>query len=136
MAKALSLICLLVICCLCGVTRTQSSLTRLYNKKVVKAERMERPLQGWIGRTGLPHAGVRVTTEDGELWLVHKTKDQGASDTVVTDARHMSSAWSVVEWKNTSRQRTVGDYVAAGGTRYSLLFDNCWSAARRMMALD
>ncbi|XP_064605828.1 uncharacterized protein LOC135470722 [Liolophura sinensis] len=135
MAKALNLICLLIVCWFSGLTKSQSSLTRLYNKNVVKAERMERPLQGWIGRTGIPHAGVRVTTDDGQLWLVHKTRDQGASDTVVTDARHMSSAWSVVETKYINGRRTVGDYVAAGGTRYNLLFDNCLNAANRMMDL-
>ncbi|XP_064605827.1 uncharacterized protein LOC135470721 [Liolophura sinensis] len=112
---------------------SKSSLTNLYNSKVVTAEKMQRPLQGSLGLKGVPHQGVRVTTESGDQWLVHKTKGQGSSDTVVTDARHMSSAWNVVDKKDISGGRSVGDYVAAGGTKYNVVTNNCLDATRRMM---
>lgn len=36
----------------------------------------------------------RVTLEDGTKWLVHKGDGYGiSSQTVVVDARHMSSKW-------------------------------------------
>ncbi|KAI3360887.1 hypothetical protein L3Q82_012900 [Scortum barcoo] len=80
------------------------------------------------------HTGVRVTLADGTQWLVHKGQNYGiSSDTVVTSARHMSSAWEVIETKNFGGTKTVGDFVATGGSNYDLLFDNCHWASRRMM---
>ncbi|XP_067366579.1 uncharacterized protein [Channa argus] len=70
-------------------------LTRLYNSPVHQAERMKRPMgdsSSWFGP--FSHSGVRVTLADGTQWLVHKGDGYGkSSQTVVTDAQHMSSAW-------------------------------------------
>lgn len=45
----------------------------------------------------------RVTLDDGSQWLIHKGGGFGlSSQTVVTDARHMSSAWRVNLKHNTS----------------------------------
>eukprot|EP00064_Thunnus_orientalis_P024065 superscaffoldBa00009829_g24335 len=72
-----------------------SDLTRLYNSPVYHAEKMERPAKGSSGP--ISYSGVRVTLEDGSLWLIHKGGRVGKdSRTVVTDARHMSSAWQSI----------------------------------------
>nr|XP_046256732.1 uncharacterized protein LOC124065402 [Scatophagus argus] len=112
-----------------------SALTRLYNSPVYKAERMKRPLEGASFMLGpLSHSGVRVTLADGSPWLVHKGGNYGrSSQTVVTDARHMSSDWRVVQTLNFQGTKKVADFVAAGGSDYSLIFDNCHMGSRRMM---
>lgn len=112
-----------------------SDLRKLYNSKVFKAERMTRPLEGMSFQVGIvSHSGVRVTIEDGTIWLVHKGDGYGiSSQTVVVAARHMSSNWKIVETKNFGGSKTVSDFVKAGGTDYKLLFDNCHDAADRMM---
>ncbi|KAK7147190.1 hypothetical protein R3I94_009896 [Phoxinus phoxinus] len=112
-----------------------SDLRKLYNSKVFKAERMTRPLEGMSFQIGkLSHSGVRVTLEDGTKWLVHKGDGFGIStQTVVVDARHMSSKWKIVETKDFRGSKTVSAFVKAGGTDYKLLFDNCHNAADRMM---
>ncbi|XP_056114427.1 uncharacterized protein LOC130090838 [Rhinichthys klamathensis goyatoka] len=112
-----------------------SDLRKLYNSKVFKAERMTRPLEGMSFQVGkISHSGVRVTLEDGTKWLVHKGDGYGIStQTVVVDARHMSSNWKIVETKNFRGSKTVSAFVKAGGTDYKLLFDNCHDAADRMM---
>ena len=54
----------------------QNRYTSLYNKRVVSARKMNRPLGssgGSLGH-GLPHSGVIVTLEDRSTWLVHKGK--------------------------------------------------------------
>ncbi|KAF3838998.1 hypothetical protein F7725_017715 [Dissostichus mawsoni] len=91
---------------------------------LITAELMKRPPNGFSFTLGpLSHSGVRVTLADGSQWLVHQGENHGvSSDTVVVDARHMSSAW-----------QTVADLVAAGGTDYSFFFDNCHMATQRMM---
>ncbi|KAI3360889.1 hypothetical protein L3Q82_012902 [Scortum barcoo] len=77
---------------------------------------------------------LRVTIDDGTRWLVHKGLNYGiSSDTVVTPARHMSSAWEVIKTGNFQGRKTVGDFVATGGSNYNLLFDNCHWTSRRMM---
>ena len=48
----------------------QNQHTNLYNKRVVSAQRMDRPIGGPLGQ--LPHSGVVVTLEDESTWLVHK----------------------------------------------------------------
>ncbi|KAG7218234.1 hypothetical protein INR49_020543 [Caranx melampygus] len=112
-----------------------SSLTRLYNSPVHHAERMKRPLEGtssWFGP--ISHSGVRVTLEDGRQYLVHKGDGYGrSSQTVVTDARHMSSAWEPVSSRDFQGTRTVSDFVRAGGSNYNLFTDNCHLGSRRMM---
>uniref|UniRef100_A0A8C9QXK8 Uncharacterized protein n=1 Tax=Scleropages formosus TaxID=113540 RepID=A0A8C9QXK8_SCLFO len=112
-----------------------SDLRKLYNSKVYLADRMKRPLDGTSFILGpLSHSGVRVTLADGTRWLVHKGNEFGiSSQTVVVDARHMSSNWKVVETKNFRGTKTVSDFVRAGGTDYSLIFDNCHFGADRMM---
>ncbi|KAG7469778.1 hypothetical protein MATL_G00132420 [Megalops atlanticus] len=112
-----------------------SDLTKLYNSRVYEADRMKRPLDGMPFAIGaLSHSGVRVTLADGTKWLVHKGKDYGiSSQTVVVDARHMSSNWKIIETKNFRGTKTVSDFVKAGGTDYSLIFDNCHDGSGRMM---
>ncbi|CAJ1061335.1 uncharacterized protein LOC127362983 [Xyrichtys novacula] len=112
-----------------------SALTRLYNSPVYKAERMKRPLDGTSFVLGpISHSGVRVTLADGAKWLIHKGGNYGvSSQTVVTDARHMSSDWRVVQTAEFNGRKTVADFVATGGSEYSLLFDNCHMGSNRMM---
>ncbi|XP_071058595.1 uncharacterized protein, partial [Pseudochaenichthys georgianus] len=104
-----------------------SELRRIYNSPVFRAERLKRPLDGQSVRIGpLSHSGVRVTLADGSQWLVHKGGDYGvSSNTVVVAARHMSSAWQVVRTLDFQGTKKVADFVAVGGTDYSLFFDNC-----------
>uniref|UniRef100_A0A3B4VED8 Uncharacterized protein n=1 Tax=Seriola dumerili TaxID=41447 RepID=A0A3B4VED8_SERDU len=112
-----------------------SALTRLYNSPVHHAERMKRPLEGassWLGP--ISHSGVRVTLDDGTQWLVHKGGGYGrSSQTVVTDARHMSSAWEPVATRDFEGTKRVSDFVSAGGSNYNLFTDNCHLGSRRMM---
>ncbi|XP_051255372.1 uncharacterized protein LOC127362983 [Dicentrarchus labrax] len=112
-----------------------SELRRLYNSAVFKAERMKRPLDGTSFVLGpLSHSGVRVTLADRSQWLIHKGGNYGvSSQTVVTNARHMSSDWRVVQTLDFQGTKTVADFVAAGGSDYSLIFDNCHLGSRRMM---
>ncbi|KAJ8290757.1 hypothetical protein GJAV_G00017120 [Gymnothorax javanicus] len=112
-----------------------SDLTKLYNSPVHKAERLKRPMDGLSFTLGvLSHSGVRVTLADGTQWLVHKGDEYGIkSQTVVVDAKHMSSKWKIVETKDFGGSKTVSDFVKAGGTDYSLIFDNCHHGAGRMM---
>ena len=71
----------------------------------------------------------------GERWLIHKGNEYGdASKTVAVRASHMGSPWRRTNWKTVSRS-TVGDFVKAGGTTYSVLFNNCHHASSRMMKL-
>ena len=41
----------------------------------MKAERLERPMSGRLGKMGAKHSGVRVTLKDGSQHLVHKGKN-------------------------------------------------------------
>uniref|UniRef100_A0A3Q3MVB3 Uncharacterized protein n=1 Tax=Mastacembelus armatus TaxID=205130 RepID=A0A3Q3MVB3_9TELE len=110
-------------------------LTRLYNSPVFHAERMKRPLNGfstWLGP--ISHSGVRVTLADGSKWLIHKGDGYGhSSQTVVTNARHMSSAWTTVSSTEFHGRKTVSDLVRAGGPMYHWLTDNCHVGSRQMM---
>ncbi|KAJ4919186.1 hypothetical protein JOQ06_026163 [Pogonophryne albipinna] len=100
-----------------------SELRRIYNSPVFKAERLKRPLDGQSVRIGpLSHSGVRVTLADGSQWLVHKGGDYGVSSNTV-----------VVRTLDFRGTKKVADFVAVGGTDYSLFFDNCHLASRRMM---
>ncbi|KAL7394048.1 hypothetical protein ABVT39_019809 [Epinephelus coioides] len=112
-----------------------SELTRLYNSPVYEAERMKRPLDGTSVVIGpISHSGVRVTLADGSQWLIHKGGNYGiSSQTVVVRATHMSSDWRVVETRDFQGTKKVADFVAAGGSDYSLIFDNCHLGSRRMM---
>ncbi|KAK5861646.1 hypothetical protein PBY51_017105 [Eleginops maclovinus] len=110
-------------------------LRRLLSSPVFQAQRLKRPLERFTSRFGpISHSGVRVTLANGSQWLVHKGGNYGiSSNTVVVAARHMSSDWDVVDTADFQGLKTVSDFVAAGGTDYSLLFDNCHLASRRMM---
>uniref|UniRef100_A0A671VP67 Uncharacterized protein n=1 Tax=Sparus aurata TaxID=8175 RepID=A0A671VP67_SPAAU len=74
-----------------------AELTRLYNSKVYKAERMKQPLGSSAVIVGpLSHSGVRVTLGDESQWLIHKGANFGiSSQTVVTTAKYMGSDWRV-----------------------------------------
>ncbi|XP_035987682.1 uncharacterized protein LOC105923093 isoform X2 [Fundulus heteroclitus] len=111
------------------------ALTALYNKKVYLAEVMRRPLGNLPVAVGIiSHCGVRVTLDDGSKWLVHKGDGYGiSSQTVVTDARHMSSNWRVIASKNFRGARTVSGLVTAGGPDYRLFGDNCHDACKKIM---
>ncbi|XP_068616436.1 uncharacterized protein [Brachionichthys hirsutus] len=113
-----------------------AALRTLYNAPVFRAERMKRPLDGTSFVLGpLSHSGVRVTLADGARWLVHKGDGYGvSSQTVVTSARHMGTDWTVVQTLDFQGTKTVSDFVASGGSDYSLIFDNCHLGSRRMMS--
>ncbi|KAG5274579.1 hypothetical protein AALO_G00137860 [Alosa alosa] len=140
----LAVLAMLVVAVHCGIgegtnsynydLHKMSDLTKLYNSKVYVADRMRRPLKGTTFQIGLiSHSGVRVTLKDGTKWLVHKGDAFGiSSQTVVVDARHMSNTWKIIETKNFQGSKTVSDFVKAGGTDYSLIFDNCHDASGRM----
>ncbi|KAK2173721.1 hypothetical protein NP493_851g00015 [Ridgeia piscesae] len=57
-----------------------------------------------------------------------------SSETVVTDAKHMSRNWRTVGSRPVSGS-SVGDFVRAGGREYSVTRDNCHDGRCRMMAL-
>ena len=118
-----------------------SDLNRLYNARVTYAERFKRPLASSAGSYIISyladHSGVKVTLDNGQKFLVHKGNEYGtASETVVVDARHMSSVWSSTGERKHIHSSTVGDYVRAGGKHYDLFSDNCHHASERMMQLD
>ena len=125
--------------------KTQSGLTSLYNKRVVSSQPVERPLAGpkggEFGKAGIgaanmfgiktsfsgqpdraTHSGSLVTTSDGSQYLVHKGDGFGkSSDTVVVDAKHMSSNWvHAGSRQDVGGRASVSDYVKAGGSDYHL----------------
>uniref|UniRef100_A0A4W6DQC8 Cytochrome c domain-containing protein n=1 Tax=Lates calcarifer TaxID=8187 RepID=A0A4W6DQC8_LATCA len=110
------------------------ALTDLYNTPVQKAEWMVRPLGNLPGIVGpVSHTGVRVKLDDDSEWLVHKGSGYGrSSQTVVTDAEHMSPAWETDRKINVERETTVSDLVDAGGANYNPLCSNCHHATRDM----
>ncbi|CAN9514470.1 unnamed protein product [Ophioblennius macclurei] len=110
-----------------------SALTNLYNSPVYQAERMKRPL----GILNFSHSGVRVTLGDGSQYLIHKGSGYGiSSQTVVTPAENMSDQWRTIQTTNFHGRKTVGNLVAAGGTNYRLVTDNCHDASKRIMDLS
>ncbi|XP_061165466.1 uncharacterized protein LOC133174365 [Saccostrea echinata] len=134
----------------CRDCTTHSCLRRLYNSRVTWAEYWTRPLgSGWWSSRRkrsfdyhLHHAGVVVTVENGDRWLIHKGSNYGdSSDTVITDAAYMSSRWRL--WsRNYSRsvrhcRYTVNMFMqhALVSTPYNLIGANCQTAANGMWAL-
>src|SRR5688572_30809333 len=116
------------------------SLRELYNSRVVSAQRYERPLDirapQWIKNLLPNHCGVVVTLANGQRWLVHKGDQFGvSSQTVVANARLMSSNWSLNQTKAVGNSR-VNDYVSAGGRDFNVLTDNSIHACNRMMNLS
>ena len=76
---------------------------------------------------------LRVTTDKGNQYLIHKGPSYGkSSDTVVTDAKHMSSKWQNVRSRDTDGTNNVGSYVKTGGKDYELITGNCIGAANKM----
>lgn len=113
---------------------SKQGLTDLYNSGVTKVEHVTRPLGGSGGSLGVKHSGVVVTTDNGDRWLVHKGSGYGdSSETVVTNAKHMSGDWQSGGVQSVKPGTRVVDYVKAGGSDYNLAFDNCHDASRRMM---
>uniref|UniRef100_A0A8C4SYA7 Uncharacterized protein n=1 Tax=Erpetoichthys calabaricus TaxID=27687 RepID=A0A8C4SYA7_ERPCA len=113
---------------------TKSGLTALYNTPVYEADRVQRAMGGMPEIGPLSHTGVRVTLKDGSQWLIHKGPRFGkSSETVVVDAKHMSSDWKVIETKDFQGSKKVADFVEAGGSNYNIIFDNCHLGSRRMM---
>lgn len=100
-----------------------------------------------------------MTLADGSQYLIHKGNNYGiSSQTVVVNARHMSSSWKVtfsespatkqgqsttsgtlvsppqvVATHNFQGTKTVAEFVADGGSNYSLIFANCHMASGNMM---
>ena len=52
------------------------------------------------------HHGIKLTTKEGNQWLLHNTPGTGV---VVTDAKHMSNLWRVTENINIGSGKTVGN---------------------------
>jgi len=111
----------------------RNAYTDLFNSRVVRAEKWERPLHGsewstWMGE--VTHCGVVVTLQSGAQHLVHKGDSPG-SQTVVTSKRNMGSNWRHIFGKSIFSS-TVSHYVTAGDAVY---FGNSHRACDRMMAL-
>ena len=84
----------------------------------------------------MKHSGVVVTTNDGKKYLVHKGSGYGkSSQTVVTDVKHMSSAWSNMDNGKSVKGKSVGDFVKTGGKGYNVFTDNCHHARKKMHSL-
>ncbi|XP_061190075.1 uncharacterized protein LOC133197916 [Saccostrea echinata] len=141
--------------------KTQSCLTNLYNSKVIFADYYVRPLSGSLisgslgsstGGSGsvlgkkrsfdyFPrHAGIVVTLENWERWLIHKGSNYGdASDTVITDADYTSSSWSMIKYSQWlfNCGYTVNTFIqnALILEPYNLIGANCQKAANRMWEL-
>ncbi|KAK6491236.1 hypothetical protein HHUSO_G6000 [Huso huso] len=115
--------------------KSQADIKALYKLRVFRAERLERPLTNLSAAAGpISHTGVRVTLEDKSQWLIHKGSGFGlSSETVVVKAEHISDKWKVIGSKDFGGTKTVSDFVKAGGTDYSVLFDNCHDGSKRMM---
>nr|AAZ76262.1 mantle gene 8 [Pinctada fucata] len=113
--------------------KSKSGLNSLYNSRVTKVETFERPIRG-MG--GIKHNGVVATTKDGGRWLIHKGIGYGkSSDTVVTNARHMSSQWKPAGAKSARPGTTIGGLVKAGlaNKRWNPWDAKCWDATDGMM---
>lgn len=101
---------------------------------MTKVEHVTRPLEGSGGFFGRKHSGVVVTTDSSDRWLVHKGSGYGkSSETVVTNAKHMSGDWQSGGVRSVQPGTRVADYVKAGGSDYNVAFNNCHGASRRMM---
>jgi len=101
---------------------------------VESVEHVTRPLGGSGGSLGIEHSGVVLTTSSGDRWLVHKGSGYGdSSETVVTNAKHMSGNWKSAGTQTAKPGTRVADYVQAGGSEYNVAFDNCHHGSKRMM---
>lgn len=140
--------------------KTQSGLTTLFNERVISSQPVERPLKGpgggkfgqgaiaaanFVGiktshsgkNDRATHSGSLVTTSDGKQYLVHKGDGFGkSSNTVVTDAKHMSSKWKPAgPTTNVAGRASISDFVKAGGKDYNVRGKNCHNATSKMQNL-
>ncbi|XP_053392316.1 uncharacterized protein LOC128554998 [Mercenaria mercenaria] len=118
--------------------RNQAQLTQLYNSGVAKAEYVTRPMSSSDGQKRIPvvhHAGVRLTLNNGDKYLLHKGPNYGkSSDTVITPASNMKqSNWTTKE-SAPVQGKTVNDFMknALPDKKYSVLRGNhCQTAAKK-----
>ena len=112
------------------------------NKKVAKIEKMSVPMDSAMGL--LPHQGVKVTTTDGDEYMVHKVgkRKQGHESTTavwsMSDERLDADKWYSSGSGSISvedRNLKIGHFVEQSGEGYNLVFENCWNATERMMDL-
>ena len=109
---------------------------QIENEKVVKVDRMRTPTASCEGR--FDHHGIKVTTESGNEYMVHKVGKVGTeeSSTKVHKWSDMdSSKWSQIPTGSFSveeRNLKVGHFVEQSGTGYNAVFDNCQTAAHGM----
>ena len=117
--------------------KTQSGLTSIYNEKVVSATTVTRPLEGLTKERGiLHHEGVKLKTDKGNEYLVHKGDGFGkSSQTVVVDAKHMSGKWTERQTVEVGGKTNVASFVKEGGKNYNVFTDNCQDAAKRGMKM-
>ncbi|MGH0139259.1 UNVERIFIED_CONTAM: hypothetical protein FKN15_037207 [Acipenser sinensis] len=103
----------------------KSDLNRLYNARVIHAERVRRPLGNLPVAIGpLSHSGVRVTLDNGKKYLIHKGPGFGrTSQTVVVDANHMSNRWKASIPNNT--QYTIHIQVLRSGEEVLARWTDC-----------
>lgn len=103
-----------------------SSLTQIYNSKVVKITCMTRPMQSSGHSKGvkalIDHEGVLLTLENGSTYLVHIVPE---TKPVLVSSSQMSSNWQARKSKATNT--TVGKIMALAESmgEYSLLHNNC-----------
>lgn len=116
---------------------SKEEMQAIFDERVVTATRVTRPLTGWREEVGaLHHAGVKVITEKGNEYLIHKGNNFGIdSQTVVVFAKHMSNNWTAHETVHAEGKSTVRDFVNEGGKDYSFWNDNCQNAANREMEM-
>ena len=110
----------------------------VHNQKVLKVQKMLTPTDS---ARLVPHAGVKVTTEQGSHYMVHKVGklEDGQSSTEVSkmsDVRPEDWSESGDCIDVTDRNLKIGHFVEASGPGYNLLFDNCHGASNRMVDLN
>ncbi|XP_053392315.1 uncharacterized protein LOC128554997 [Mercenaria mercenaria] len=107
-------------------SRNQAELTKLYNSNVVKAEYVKRPMTSSDGRKRIPlipHAGVRLTLDNGDKYLLHKGPDYGkSSDTVITPASNMKQSTWTAKKSAPVQGKIVNDFMK------NALPDKKWNA--------
>lgn len=81
---------------------------------VIRAQRVERPLQGDIMKhLPINHHGTVLYTSDGNSYLLHNTPDSGV---VITDTKYMKKHWKLVHDIPVIGEKTVGDTLGSVGT--------------------
>jgi len=112
--------------------RQKRGLREIFNSKVAYAEFYARKSRN--GK-GFDHYGVVVTTTSGNRWLVHKGLGFSRnSSSVITDAKHMSERWLLMQKQKVQNVKVV-DYLKAAGRDFHPVHDNAFHAVKRMMKL-